>query len=61
MAARFARPGQAFKDENNGLHANNGAIAKPVSIRGAIQSNRIPLQLWSWRPTYSRRARSMLI
>jgi hypothetical protein len=29
-AARFARPGQAFKDENNGLHANNGSIAKPV-------------------------------
>jgi hypothetical protein len=27
-AARFARPGQVRRHENNGLHANNGPISK---------------------------------
>jgi hypothetical protein len=35
-AARFARPGQTFEDENNGLHANNGSIANPAPNCGAI-------------------------
>jgi hypothetical protein len=30
-AARFARPGQAVEDENNGLHANDGSTAKVAS------------------------------
>jgi hypothetical protein len=30
-------------NENNGLHANNAAIAKPVTRYGAIQSMRIAL------------------
>jgi hypothetical protein len=43
MAARFTRPGQAFKDENNGLHANNGAITNLITRPEAIQSIRISL------------------
>jgi hypothetical protein len=42
----MARPGQTFKDENNGLHANDGSIAKgranrPIVIASASEAIQI--------------------
>jgi len=37
-AARYARPGQTFRDEKNGVHANNGAIANAASRSSPVEA-----------------------